>query len=268
MVNMGSKTASSSYSASTIPSANLDKTYSLGEQLLNETNTAYNDLISAGLVNDALTLREATDRFARAGSQQGVNSFTRQQLANDMKIKLNAAAQKTQGELAASRVSQQNAIVNTLAGLSQAQFQAAAESARIGLQDRQLTQQNQQFQSGQAEGARQFDTSIKQQEAQRKAQLGAVQAQAMASIPSGNSRGFTLGNNARNEGFSSGSPSSTPQHNLTMSPVSWQKAQGFMSNRAGKGMDYIPSIGWVSQESISGKRPTPMDNYRPMGFTR
>jgi len=166
-----------SYSASSTAGANLDKTYSLGEQILTEADTAYAALMEGNQINDALALKDTAEKFARIGSAQGVNSFARTQMFNQFQTQLNAAARKTQGEYAAQKIAQQNSIISTLAGLSASQWQAEAQSM-------QLAQQAASDAARLAESGRQFDigtaAQARESEANRTTQAGMVQAQAAA----------------------------------------------------------------------------------------
>lgn len=87
--------------------------------LYNQVGETYTRLVNAGRQEEAASLRDAAERFARAGSQTGISSDQRIASLQELAGSLRVAGQMAEGQIEAQGISQTLQILQTLAGLDQ-----------------------------------------------------------------------------------------------------------------------------------------------------
>ena len=88
--------------------------------LYNQVAQTYTGLVNAGRQEEAASLRDAAERFARAGSQTGVSSDVRVASLQELAGSLRVAGQKAESQIEAQGINQTLDILQTLAGMDQA----------------------------------------------------------------------------------------------------------------------------------------------------
>lgn len=112
--------------------------------LLKTTTEAYNKLMQGGRENDAFALRDAMERFSRAGTQAGISPWARTQAINDLRARMAAAANTLQGTVTANALSAQGNILGNIGNLDAQTKSAWADQQRIGLERSKLLWDQQQ----------------------------------------------------------------------------------------------------------------------------
>jgi len=87
--------------------------------LYNQVGETYTGLVNAGREEEAASLRDAAQRFARAGSRTGVSSDQRIAALQDLAGNLRVAGQKAESQIEAQGISQTLDVLKTLAGMDQ-----------------------------------------------------------------------------------------------------------------------------------------------------
>ena len=99
--------------------------------LFKAIGAAYDDLIARGREDDAFALREATTKFANAGSKFGVNQFARNEMLSDLKAKMTAASGVVAAKNTAAKLTAQAGILDRIAGLEASEFQQEMQTAKF-----------------------------------------------------------------------------------------------------------------------------------------
>lgn len=91
--------------------------------LFGAINSSYNELIKRGRDQDAFRLRDATRKFAAAGSKFGVNQFARTQALNDLKGEMQAASAVVESRATADKLRAMAGVADQVARVDQMEFQ-------------------------------------------------------------------------------------------------------------------------------------------------
>jgi len=141
-VNMAASTGSGSSSSSSTSTTGGGGTVAAPDNsdvrnklvgLIQTTTDAYNKLMQAGRDNDAFALRDAMERYARAGTQIGVNSWARTQSINDLRARMAASAGVLQGTTTAQALAAQADLLGKVGALDATTFNQtlAAKGANL-----------------------------------------------------------------------------------------------------------------------------------------
>lgn len=99
--------------------------------LLTDINDTYEKLVNRGRAQDAEALRQTAIRFARSGSQMGVNAFARGRLLDDLKTKMRIAGQVAESKADAQRIDQTIRAIGMLRNVDDQTFSQAMQTARF-----------------------------------------------------------------------------------------------------------------------------------------
>lgn len=97
--------------------------------LYNQVGSTYAGLVNAGRQEEAASLRDAAERFARAGSQTGVSSDQRVASLQDLAGSLRVAGQMAESQIEAQGISQTLDVLRTLVGVDQGALSNAMQDA-------------------------------------------------------------------------------------------------------------------------------------------
>ena len=92
-------------------------------RLFSAINNSYNELIKRGRDQDAFRLRDATRKFAAAGSKFGVNQFARTAALNDLKAEMQAASGVMESKHTADKLRALAGVADSVARVDQMEFQ-------------------------------------------------------------------------------------------------------------------------------------------------
>ena len=87
--------------------------------LYNQVGETYTGLVNAGREEEAASLRDAAERFARAGNQTGTSADERVASLQELGGSLRVAGQRAEGEIEAQGINQTLDILRTLANIDQ-----------------------------------------------------------------------------------------------------------------------------------------------------
>jgi hypothetical protein len=97
---------------------------------MREVDVTYTELINSGRTQEANQLRDAAERFARAGSRAGISSAEQIESLNQMRNAMRTAAQVQEGTTRANAINQKARILDSLVNLDKSAFTQALTAAR------------------------------------------------------------------------------------------------------------------------------------------
>lgn len=101
------------------------------EGLMGSISVAYDELIKRGRAQDAFRLRDATRKFAAAGSKFGVNQFARTRALDSMKAEMKAASAVVESKHTADKLRSMAGVADQVARMDATEFQQNMQESKL-----------------------------------------------------------------------------------------------------------------------------------------